>query len=158
MKIYNLQWMEVADGYVAFYKGIYVYKLTECKGKNNERLYVVDFHDHKLYWDNMYEKFSLGDAKNKAQEHYNHLMNQIDYLPKYISMKCKKCEEQGLLSWVENMGTISTLLEYNPYYDESDIYHIHNPNKFGTSYKCNNGHTWTINSFKKCPNCDYGKD
>lgn len=73
-------------------------------------------------------------------------------------MICKECKEQGLKSTVTSMGSGSTLLGWNPFYDEEGVFHSHNPNRITDYYKCSNRHHFSVVGKAPCPNCDYGKE
>ena len=61
-------------------------------------------------------------------------------------MKCPECQKQGLKSKVYVGSSTTTLLAFQPYYDEEGNYHYDDPNTIYTSYSCSNGHSWTESS------------
>ncbi len=74
-------------------------------------------------------------------------------------MKCPKCVELGERSTLHvSGGGFSTLVGFQPHYDEDGVSHSHNPNKTSSLGKCSNGHRLAISTRKKCPaeGCDYG--
>jgi hypothetical protein len=74
-------------------------------------------------------------------------------------MICPECKKEGLKSTIMLGGGSSTLMGYNPYFDEEGVYHKHNPNSFCCSWMCSNKHTGTTSIGNPCPapNCNYGK-
>lgn len=74
------------------------------------------------------------------------------------NMKCPVCEKSGQKSKVFPHGGTSTLMYYQPYYDEDGIYHHHDMNNHTQYYSCSNGHRWMVYSKKQCPaeGCDFG--
>lgn len=72
-------------------------------------------------------------------------------------MICKQCKEQGRTSTVVPLGGFTTLMGWHPYYDESGVYHSHDPNRHESSYRCSNGHNWAEEVYAACPatGCSY---
>ena len=65
-------------------------------------------------------------------------------------MICPECKKQGLKSKVYQWGTSSTLLYWQPFYDEDGKLHCHNRNTIMTDYDCSNGHHWVDKSIGSC--------
>ena len=55
---------------------------------------------------------------------------------------CPVCQEKGLESCVYVGTSSTTLLYYQPWYDEDGVYHNENPNTITTYYSCSQGHEW----------------
>lgn len=70
-------------------------------------------------------------------------------------MKCPECIKQGLRSTVRNLGSMKTLMSFEPWYDEDGNYHSHDGNRIQTGYKCANDHVWSTETYDKCPQGDY---
>lgn len=68
-------------------------------------------------------------------------------------MRCSECEEKGRTHTVRDLGSSSTLLGSQRFYDEQDKFHIHDLNTITTVYRCSNGHVFKIEEKKKCPTC-----
>lgn len=77
----------------------------------------------------------------------------------YLDMICEECKKEGKISRVFDEGSSSTLLNFKRYWDENGVYHVHDPNKITTSYRCSNGHTFVIKMLSQCPakDCNYGR-
>lgn len=73
-------------------------------------------------------------------------------------MKCPVCVENGLKSEVYPQGTITTLMSFQPWYDENGVYHSHDGNKRRASYSCSKGHHWEKEYYKPCPVGDWPKE
>lgn len=73
-------------------------------------------------------------------------------------MKCIKCAGEGKTSRLNELGSSTTCLGWGTYYDEAGKYHNHDPNRINTGYVCSNGHSFSILTKRKCPNCDYGSE
>lgn len=65
---------------------------------------------------------------------------------------CPECQEAGDRSKVIHHGGTSTLMGWQPYYDEDGYYHSHDPNRTKWSYSCTNGHKWSEKGEQSCPN------
>lgn len=65
-------------------------------------------------------------------------------------MKCPVCVKEGLRSKVYGGIGLSTLVYYEPFYDEDGEYHDHDGNAFTADYSCSYGHEFTVTSYKKC--------
>lgn len=66
-------------------------------------------------------------------------------------MKCPECVKNGERSQV-NVGTESTtLMYYQPYYDEEGVYHYHDMNTVTQTYSCSRGHSWATAIKNRCP-------
>ena len=61
-------------------------------------------------------------------------------------MKCPNCISENKKSCVYEGMTTSTLLYFQPYYDEDGKYHYHDLNTSTTHYKCTNNHEWYENT------------
>jgi len=71
-------------------------------------------------------------------------------------MKCKQCASENKKSCVYSNGTSTTLMYYQPYYDENENYHYHDENKTTAHYSCSNGHQWNeIEPLKICYTCGW---
>jgi hypothetical protein len=70
---------------------------------------------------------------------------------------CPKCQEQGLTSTVQSLGTISTLLDWGPIVDDSGVEHQHDPNQYTDRYECSNGHFFEYCFHQPCPVCGPAK-
>ena len=68
-------------------------------------------------------------------------------------MTCPECEANGLKSRVYSNGGSRTLMGFRTYYDEDGEYHIHDPNHFGESYDCSEGHSFVRITRNQCPTC-----
>ena len=73
-------------------------------------------------------------------------------------MKCPDCVDLDQKSKVYPKGGSTTLMGWDPYYDEDGSYHSHDPNHHTQSFSCSYGHKWSVSGLKKCLNCDYGGD
>jgi len=71
-------------------------------------------------------------------------------------MKCPECVAEGKRSKVYIGGSSSTLMAGKTFYDEDGKLHDHDPNSYGTDYRCSNGHRWTETKVHKCW-CGFGK-
>lgn len=69
---------------------------------------------------------------------------------------CPECQKEGRSSTIRCLGQSSTLMGYDPFYDEQGIYHIHDPNIITRAFKCSNEHQWEEKSLPACPapNCE----
>jgi hypothetical protein len=65
-------------------------------------------------------------------------------------MICPQCKEQGLKSTVQTKGTITTLMGYAGWYDESGKYHHHDDNSRTTVGTCSNGHKFLYRYENSC--------
>lgn len=72
-----------------------------------------------------------------------------------LIVKCPVCEEKGTESRVFPLGHSSTLMGSSPFYDETGVYHSHDPNATTSSYRCSNGHIWNVKSYNSCPACEW---
>lgn len=80
-------------------------------------------------------------------------------------MKCPECERLGLRSRVYDSGSVWWMAEdhirhnWNPYWDEDDVYHVHNPNIKNKSYECSNSHKFNTKFSDPCPasTCSFGR-
>lgn len=99
---------------------------------------------------------------NKEVENTGLLINPKNYiepLPEdlvYITENieqniiCSECKKQGLKSKVyPKLGT-TTLLYYEPFYDEEGKYHHHDSNINIKNYECSKGHKWSEKSSNSC--------
>lgn len=66
---------------------------------------------------------------------------------------CAECKAQGLKSRVMPGMSFSTLMSWDPYYDEEGHYHSHDPNTVTTAYMCSNAHRWQAKRKHPCPTC-----
>jgi hypothetical protein len=55
---------------------------------------------------------------------------------------CEECQKEGLKSTVVSLGTFSTCMGWNPFYDEEGRYHAHDPNYRNERLNCSNGHVF----------------
>lgn len=65
-------------------------------------------------------------------------------------MICPECQESGLKSKVVVGASMTTLMYFPPFYDESGRFHCHDANVTTTSYECSNGHKWSASSRASC--------
>jgi len=65
-------------------------------------------------------------------------------------MKCPTCEAEGKESFISHGSSDTTLMHYEPFYDEKGQFHNHNGNDVQTAYRCSNGHEWAEHSTSKC--------
>lgn len=73
-------------------------------------------------------------------------------------MRCPKCKEDGAKHTLTSLGSSATLMSSaEPYYDEDDVYHRHDPNWRKSAYRCSKGHWFMIKKRSSCPGCDYGR-
>ena len=81
--------------------------------------------------------------------------------PSIQSGRCSACVFLGVKgrTYPATTGTM-TLMAHQPYYDESGVYHNHNPNRFSSSWSCSNGHCGGRSILIPCSaaGCDYGMD
>lgn len=70
-------------------------------------------------------------------------------------MICPECKKEDKKSIVQEHGGISTLMYYQPFYDEDGKRHNHDGNRFTMSYSCSNGHKWLDTLKKTCSNCEW---
>jgi hypothetical protein len=76
-------------------------------------------------------------------------------------MKCSECIKLGTVSTIRisQSQPASDIIWGRPeYYDETGVYHNHDPNILSTTYRCSNGHVWTdLSSVTPCPalNCTW---
>ena len=68
---------------------------------------------------------------------------------------CEKCNETDVVPKIFNLGTVRTLLDVKAFYDKGANYHLHDPNRDTTTYRCSNDHDWTECSVRSryCPSC-----
>jgi len=59
-------------------------------------------------------------------------------------MKCPFCENEGKKSCVYPSIGMTTDVYFPPYYDEDGNYHDEDHNTTTTTYRCSNGHEWTV--------------
>ena len=69
----------------------------------------------------------------------------------------QQCHEEGKKSWVHPGVSSTTLMYFQPYYDEEGKYHNHDGNTTITNYSCSNGRSWIESSTGACW-CGWGKD
>jgi len=69
--------------------------------------------------------------------------NRLPDFLKGENVICPECKRAGMKSKVYIMGSTSTLMAVNPYYDEEGNYHSGDPNWRTTRYNCSNGHLFT---------------
>ena len=72
-------------------------------------------------------------------------------------MICPFCEKEGRKSVLQAQPGSSTLMSYNPFYDEDGNFHSHDPNTHTARYLCSNGHQYVDKEIRGCPSCDYGR-
>ncbi len=74
-------------------------------------------------------------------------------------MKCQECISEAKKSQVRIGASTSTLMGYQPYYDEDGVFHSHDSNWNVTSYSCSRGHRWNERYKDKCPapNCKWNR-
>lgn len=72
-------------------------------------------------------------------------------------MKCEKCVEAGLRSFVYPGITFVTSMISQSFYDEDGIYHHHDPNWHSSSWSCSQGHRWEVRSLHPCSACGLHK-
>lgn len=65
-------------------------------------------------------------------------------------MICEECKKNKQRSLSYPGGSTSTLLGFQPYFDEDGKYHNHDPNKITTYYNCSNGHKWVNSYVQSC--------
>ena len=72
--------------------------------------------------------------------------------------RCHRCNELGLRSTVQGRGGVTTLMSYQPHYDEDGQLHLHDPNVHTALYRCSQGHTWTESWTARCgvEGCEFG--
>lgn len=61
-------------------------------------------------------------------------------------MICPECKEQGKKSRVYEGVSNTTLAWCGPFYDEEGQQHHHDSNTITSSYRCSEGHEWTVES------------
>ena len=57
---------------------------------------------------------------------------------------CPECKAQGLKSTVTLAHMASTLMYWEPYYDEDGRLHAHDPNNKWEYYDCSRGHEFRL--------------
>lgn len=72
--------------------------------------------------------------------------------------RCPVCVEANVKSKVFDRGTVATLLGWHPFYDEDGVHHSHDLNRRKTAYQCSNGHSFGVEKYQHCPNCDWRRD
>jgi len=72
-------------------------------------------------------------------------------------MKCPECVTQNKASKLYVHGVKFQPQTYDPYWDEKENYHEHDPNRYPRDYYCSNGHRWTESLGVPCsaPECPY---
>lgn len=74
-------------------------------------------------------------------------------------MICQRCQAEGKRSTIQCPGFgVSTLMCSDEFYDESGKLHHHDPNSTAMTYRCSNGHSWTVRKKTRCPSCDYNNE
>ena len=63
---------------------------------------------------------------------------------------CPQCKEAGLKSEVYPGAGRTTLMGWQPYYDEEGKYHSHDPNTTTIHFQCSNGHSWIEKKHNSC--------
>jgi len=65
-------------------------------------------------------------------------------------MICPVCKKKGLSCIVSVHGGSQTLIYSEPYYDEEENWHYHDPNTTTSNYSCSNGHRWSVTVGGSC--------
>ena len=65
-------------------------------------------------------------------------------------MRCPQCVEKGEKSQVFPGSSMTTLMSYQPYFDEKGKYHHHDENTTTTDYRCSRGHEWHESTKGSC--------
>ncbi len=61
-------------------------------------------------------------------------------------MRCPICEKRDRRSRVYVVSTMTTLMGYQPYYDENGVFHNDDPNHVLTEYECSNQHKFSVSN------------
>lgn len=65
-------------------------------------------------------------------------------------VKCPECVAAGEKSIVYASPGWTTLMYFQPFYDEEGVFHHHDGNTTTTNYSCSKGHAWTEKSTGSC--------
>ena len=66
--------------------------------------------------------------------------------------RCPICHRQGTPSRAYIKSTETTLMCKEAYFDETGVWHSHDPNRTMRSLRCGNGHEWQEISYRDpCP-------
>ena len=65
-------------------------------------------------------------------------------------MKCEQCAFTGLTSTITEMPHLLARKNYFPSFDEDGGRHYHDQNRNLRTYKCSNGHVWSLEMLNKC--------
>jgi hypothetical protein len=70
-------------------------------------------------------------------------------------MRCPVCIKNKQKSEVIDLGCTATAMNCTSYYDKNGDYHLHDTNRYKSSFECTNGHRFERKFYMKCATCGY---